>query len=299
MRHLLKKSTKNKLNFFLVAGGFILLFGLLIALFTPNITAWKLSVVDRLLNQAKLEQDDNQRYGLLSQAYLIGLKDPRATEAMAQYWLGRGDVNKAVTTYKDGLVDPNYVALGNLSLRAQNYSKAKDFFNLSLKEGENDEGLVGLANTHFNLGNTTAGCEAATKATKQNLDSASAKAAVASCYMLGGTQAEALGTTPQSTLSDRQVAYYLINNQVYKPGETKLLAIKDKTVGDWLVLSRLASARGEISDAIAKAEQGIALDSSNIDANKELISLYKITGENNKATEYSERLNQLMFVKYR
>ncbi len=295
----MKKSTKNKLNFFLIAGGFILLFGLLIALFTPNITTWRLSVVDRLLNQAKFEQDDNQRYSLLSQAYLIGLKDPRATEALAQYWLGRGDVNRAISVYRDGLINPNYVALGNLSLRAQNYPKAKEFFYLALKEGENDEGLVGLANTEFNLSNIVAGCEAATKATKQNLDSSSAKAAITSCYMLGGTQTESLGNAPQTALSDRQVAYYLISNQVYKPGETKLLAIKDKTVGDWLVLSRLASARGEMSDAITKAEHGIALDSSNVELNKELISLYKITGNNNKAAEYSERLNQLMFVKYR
>lgn len=102
----MKTSQQARLNFFLIAGGFILLIGLLIALFTPEITSWRLSVVDRLLLQAKMSNNDSQRYSILQQAQLIGYHDPQATEALAQYWLSRGELGQAIATYQAGLPSP-------------------------------------------------------------------------------------------------------------------------------------------------------------------------------------------------
>lgn len=295
----MKTSQQARLNFFLIAGGFILLIGLLIALFTPEITSWRLSVVDRLLLQAKMSNNDSQRYSILQQAQLIGYHDPQATEALAQYWLSRGELGQAIATYQAGIAEPNYTALGDLALQAQDYAKAKVFFEKEGNTVETTASLVGEAKANYNTGNITTGCAKATQAAKLSLENVSAKAAITSCYILGGSQVENIGNTTQPVMSERQSAYYLINNQVYKPGEAKLLAVKDKSAGDWLVLARLAAARGELQDATQKAEQGIELERSNIELNKELIVLYNLAGNTNKAQEYSVRLQQLQFDKYR
>ncbi len=146
--------------------------------------------------------------------------------------------------------------------------------------------------------NTQQGCDHATQANKFSLNSTKAKSTITVCTILGGTPKESVGVAPVPAMSEREQAYYLISNQVYRPGEAKLIATKDKAAPDWLLLANLAASRGELSDAIGKAEQGIALDRSNFALNNLLTKLYNLTGDTNKSKEYGNRLEQLKFVKY-
>ncbi len=294
----MKKPASNKYKFFVAAFGLIVTVAVLVALFTPEISAWRLSVVDRLVAQAKTASDESQEYSLLKQANIIGYKDPVATEALAQYWIKRGEQERAIAVYQQGITQPNYIALGNLALSAQNYNQAQKLFALSSKESPTDASLVGEAIAQYNLGNTQQGCNYATQANKFNLNNAKAKAAVMVCSLLGGTPKESVGVTPPTTMSERETAYFLINNQVYKPGENRLTAVTDKVAPDWLLLASLAASRGELDDAIGKAEQGIAIDRSNTSLNEILVKLYNLKGNSNKANEYNTRLEQLKFVKY-
>lgn len=294
----MKKPASNKYKFLDAAFGLIITVGVLVALFMPEISAWRLSVVDRLLAQANTAREDSQRYSLLQQANLIGYKDPVATEAMAQYWIRRGEQEQAIAVYQRGITQPNYIALGNLALSAQNYSQAQKLFATSNKESPTDASLVGEAIAQYNLGNIEQGCNDATQANKFNLNSTKAKAAISICSLLGGTPKESVGVTPLPAMSERETAYFLINNQVYKLGEAKLEAVPSKVAPDWLLLASLAASRGELDDAIGKAEQGIALDRSNSSLNELLVKLYSMTSNTNKANEYSNRLEQLKFVKY-
>jgi Tfp pilus assembly protein PilF len=84
---------------------------------------------------------------------------------------------------------------------------------------------------------------------------------------------------------------------VYKTGEEKLLAVKEKATGDYLVLARLAAARGDIKLAAERAEKGIELDKSNYDLNVALVKYYQILGDKQKEMLYQNRLNELNIIR--
>lgn len=292
------KPSRGQVSFFLIATGFILLVGLLVAVMMPQLTAWRWSVVDRLVAQAKNEQNSQYKLSLLEQAKLIGGQDPVATEALAQFWLNRGEIDKAIAVYQS-VENPNYLRMGYLALNAQDYNKALNLYKKASSDQQSAESLVGEAVASYNQEKISDGCEKSLQAVKLNLQSKSAKAAVTSCVILGGTQAEAVSLAGQQpAMSERETAFFLINNQIYKVGESRLNAITDKTVTDWLVLSRLANVRGDKNLAISQAEKGLELDPSNVDVNTELIKLYRLTGSDAKANELSARLQQLQFTKY-
>lgn len=285
--------SKKQLNFFWIAAGIIVLSALLIALHWPEITAWRWHKVDSLLTEAKHQTSDEDRYSYLQQAHLIDGNDPLATQAMAHFWIDRGEIDKAINVYADSIDKPNYVYLGNLALRAQNYAQALQYFQ-RVNGGESSAaGLVGEAAADFNLEKTADGCTKALQASKSDLSSETAKNLLKSCIILGGSNSEATQLIGSTQLTERQAAYILLDAKIYKQAEQRLASLTDKGTGDYLVLARLAAARGKIADAAKLAEAGIALDKSNIELNKALIQYYSILGDEQKKIIYQNRINEL------
>lgn len=275
-----------------------MLIALLAVALSPQIQAWRRSVIDRLVAQAQHESDQNYRLSLLDQAHLVDSNDPVATEALARYWLNRGETTKAVVVYSTAS-HPNYLRMGYLAQNAHNYSLALNMYKQASGEHQTAESLVGEATALYNQDKIGEGCEKALQAVKLSLQSTAATAAVRSCIILGGTQAEAVSLVGQQpAMSERETAYFLIDNQVFVAGEKKLRDVKVPTVTDWLVLSRLAASKGDIALAILQAEKGYALDPANTDILSTLTKLYTIEHNGSKAQEYSTRLQQLEFVKY-
>lgn len=280
-----------------MATGIILLVGLLIALYSPEIASWRSKTIDSLIHQAKSQTTDEAKYSYLTQAQLVNNTDPIATQAIAKFWIDRGEVERAIGVYTDAIVNPNYSYLGNLALQAQSYNQALVFFQKANKEDKTSASLSGESAALYNLGKISEGCDKATQASKLDLSSEVAKNALTNCITLGGTSADTVSSSSTNTIADRAAAYTLINSSVFKPGEEKLLAVTTKSVADYLVLARLSAARGDIAQAAQRAEQGIALDKSNIDLNKALVTYYGIMGESQKQSLYQNRLNELIIIR--
>ncbi len=285
--------SKKQLNFFWIAAGLILVAALVIALHWPEITAWRWHKVDSLLADAKAEQSAEAQYSYLQQAYLLDSKDPLATEALAQFWIRRGDIDKAIQTYQNSIENPNYVYLGNLALQAQNYPLALQYYKKANGGESSANGLSGEAAADFNLGKIDDGCNKALQASKSDLSSESAKKLLKSCIILGGTSTEATQLIGATQPSDRQAAYILLDAKVYKQAEQKLMSLDSKGSNDYLVLARLTAARGNIAEAAKLAEQGTELDKANIELNKLLVQYYSILGDNAKKQLYQNRLTEL------
>ena len=263
----------------------------------PEITAWRQHKIDSLLQTASQQTNDDSKYYFLQQAHLLGGGDPLATQALAQFWQGRGELEKAIGVYQESIDNPNYIYLGNLALQSQNYVLAQNFFERASKDNKTSASLVGESAALYNLGKISDGCERAVQASKLDLGSIAAKNAVINCISLGGTSAEAIALAGPKPVSAREEAYMLINSRIYKQGEEKLIAVKVKSIGDYLVLARLAAARGDIKSAAELAEQGISLDKSNYDLNVELVRYFNILGDKQKVDIYQARLNDLNIVR--
>lgn len=285
--------SKRQLSFFWIAAGIILLVALLLALHWPEITSWRQHKIDSLLVTAKEQTSLEARYGYLQQAQLVDSKDPLAAQSMAEFWLERGEVDTAITVYRDSIDNPNYVYLGNLALQAQNYSLALHYFKKANGGDSSANGLAGEAAADFNLGKVGDGCSKALQASKSDLSSEAAKNLVKSCIILGGENTEAAQLVGSTQLSDRQAAYILLDAKVYSQAEQKLAKLEAKATGEYLVLARLAAARGNIVEAAKLAEQGIELDKTNILLNKALVQYYTILVDKSKTEQYQNRLSQL------
>lgn len=292
------KKPRTQTSFLIFAVALLLLAGVLIALSLPRITQYRYSVATRLISQASQTQDIDQQKSLFEQAHLIASDSNEATGALARFWLDRGETSKAIAVYESG-PSPDYNRIGSIALSAQDYSEASRLYQKSSKTQPSTDSLTGEAIALYNQDRIADGCAKAVQASKQSLESQTAKNAVLACIILGGTQAEAISLVGQKpAMSDREIANFLINAQIYKVGESKLMSIESKTVTDWLVLSRLAIARGDTNLAISSAEKGIELDRSNVEINRQLVAIYTLSGNTNKAAEYSQRLQQLEFNKY-
>lgn len=291
------KNQISKTNFFVYAAILIIIAALLLLTMQPNITAWRRNVVDKLVAQSKASNNDSTKLGLLQQALLIDNTDPVATESLARFWRGRGEDQKALTVYTNHIAKPNYSYLAILALKAQDYNSALRYAQKSNTKDPNTAGLIAEANALYSLGKVSEGCDLAVKATKLDLNNRSAQDAVINCVILGGKPNEPI-LQPSNNLSEREQAYLLINNYVFNKGEEKLLGVKDKTASDYLVLSRLNSARGELDKAIEYTKKGLGLDVSNIALNKQAVELFKLTNNVPELETYTNRLNQLQFSKY-
>ena len=285
--------SKKQLNFFWIAAGIILLFAVLIVLHWSEISTYRQHKIDSLLTLAGQQNNDEAKFSYLQQAQLVDIHDPLAVQALAQFWMSRGEVDKAIEVYRGGIDNPNYTYLGNMALRGQDYTSALRYFQKA-NGGENSaSGLIGESSAYFNLDKITEGCNKALLASKSDLSSESAKDLLKSCVVLGGNNSEASQLANINQLTDRQVAYLLLQAKVYKQAEQKLLALPEKATSDYLVLARLSAARGDIKGAIEFAEKGVALNKADIELNKALIQYYSINGDSQNKTLYQNRLEEL------
>lgn len=264
----------------------------------PAIARYRASLASRLVEQSLAQDDIKQKLSLLEQAHMVDSSSAVATEALVEFWQSRGEALKAIAVYASSS-QPNYVAMGDLALGAQDYPRALKYFTLASKKQTTAESLVGEATALYNLDKTTEGCKKAVQASKLSLESQLARNAVADCIILGDTLPDAVVLdADRPAMSGREAAYFLVDSRVYKIGETRLLDFKQKTAGDWLVLSKLASARGDLSLAISRLQDGLALDNSSVGLNKQAVTVYRLTADSAKEQEYAGRLRQLEFTKY-
>ena len=271
---------------------------LLLIAFLPSITAWRLTIADKLLDRAKSSQDVQLQYSYLKQANIIGFRDPIASNQLAQFWIGRGEYKKAIDVYRDSIKDPNYVALGILALKARDYELANKYFGVATKQNPTAESNAGEAIALYNLDRIGEGCDKSNTAIKLKLNSDLANKAISSCKILGGTQSDTVINADISSLSERDIGYRLVNSLVLNQGEKKINAIAEKTAPDYLMLSRLLASRGDIDGAIEMVEKGIETDSSISELYNHAIRLYGIKNDTTKIEKYQNRVEQLKFVKY-
>lgn len=264
----------------------------------PELTSWRIRLADNLVEKASRVEDDNQRYSYLKQAYIIGFRDPIASNELANFWIDRGEYKKAIDVYLSNIKDPNYSALGILALKARDYELANKYFKKATADNSTAESNSGEAIALYNLDKINEGCDKANTAIKLNLKSELANKAVESCIILGGTQSDSVRATDISTLSERAIGYKLLDSLVFNQGEKRVNAIADKTAFDYLLLSKLLASQGDIDGAIAKIEEGIAIDKSIADNYIHAIKLYKLKSNISKVEEYQNRLDQLKFEKY-
>ena len=294
----MKKQVKNSNNSVYLSIAVVLVAVLLLVTFLPSITTWRLSIVDRLLQQSKSSQDVQLQYSYLKQANIIGFRDPIASNELAQFWIDRGEYAKAIDVYRYNIQDPNYTSLGILALKARDYESANKYFQLASKQNSTAESNAGEAIALYNLDKISEGCEKSNTAIKLNLNSDLANKAISSCKILGGTQSDTVINADISSLSERDIGYRLVNSLVLNQGEKKINAISEKTALDYLMLSRLLASRGDIDGAITMVEKGIAIDSSINDLYITAIKLHEIKGDTARVENYQDRLEQLKFEKY-
>jgi len=294
----LQKQLNTKKSFVAISVILMLIVGLLVVTFMPEITSWRLSIADNLIAKANATNSESKKYSYLNQANLIGFGDPIASNELAEFWIDRGEYQKAIDVYTKNVKDPNYTALGILSLKARDYEQAKQYFEIANKQNTTAESNAGEALALYNLGKISEGCDKANTAIKLNLTNLLANKAVESCLILGGTLPDSVVATDISSLSDRALAYKLIDAYVYNQGEKRMNTITEKTALDYLVISQLLASQGNIDEAIATVEKGIDIDKSIADIYLHAIRLYNIKGDNSKIQEYQNRLDQLRFEKY-
>jgi tetratricopeptide (TPR) repeat protein len=264
----------------------------------PSITAWRLSITDRLLDKAKNSQDVQLRYSYLKQANIIGFRDSVASNELAQFWIDRGEYKKAIDVYRSSIKDPNNVALGVLALKARDYELANKYFQTATGQNPTAESNAGEAIALYNLDKISEGCDKSNTAIKLNLNSELANKAIGSCKILGGVQSDTVINADISNLSERDIGYRLVDSLVFNQGEKRINAISEKTALDYLILSRLLASRGEIEGAIIAVEKGIEIDRSIIDLYTHAIKLYELKEDSSKITSYQNRVEQLKFEKY-
>lgn len=294
----MKKQLNNKKIFIYLAIVSSVIFGLYIVVMMPEITSWRLRQSDSLIEKANRVEDDGQKYSYLKQANIIGFRDPIASNELANFWIDRGEYKKAIDVYLSNIKDPNYSALGILALKARDYDLANEYFQRATKDNPTAESNAGEAVALYNLEKINEGCDKANTAIKLNLKSELANKAVESCIILGGTQSDSVRATDISALSERAIGYKLLDSLVFNQGEKRVNAIADKTAFDYLLLSKLLASQGDIDGAIAKIEEGIAIDKSISDMYIHAIELYRLKRNTTKVDEYQNRIYQLEFEKY-
>lgn len=255
-------------------------------------------MADDLIEKGQSTTNDSQRYSYLSQANLIAYRDPKASNALAKFWIDRGEYKKAIDIYLSNIKDPNYSALGILALKARDYGLALKYFSIASDHSSTAESRAGEAVSLYNLDRVDEGCGKANEAIKLNLQSKFANQAVESCILLGGSQSDTVRSVDVAGQSERSISYKLLDALVFEQGEQKLADIQEKTALDYLLWSKLLASKGDIKGAIDKVEQGIGIDKSIADMYVHAIKLYELEDDKAKVQQYQQRLDQLKFQKY-
>ena len=293
------KTSKSQNRFTLIAAVVLLISALLIIISIPSINSYRRSIASRLVASSKNQKDIKKQLNLLEQAHLMDSQNTEATDNLVNFWLDRGEVNRAINVYKSSK-NPDYDKIGNLALEAQDYSKALSYFKKSTAGRETSTSLVGESEAQFNLGHNSEGCSKAVSASKLGLSNQAAKSALQVCIILDPTQSEAASLVPKLTMSgDREQGYFLLANKIFKVGESKLSSVSDKSANDWLTLCKLSAARGAIDESIVRCTEGYKLNSSNTLLNSELQKLYDLKSVPSQSNEFANKLKQLQFLDYR
>ena len=180
----MKQNKHNKQRYALIGAiGVILVVAAIWAFSMPAIARYRASLASRLVEQSLAQDDIKQKLSLLEQAHMIDSSSTVATEALVEFWQSRGDTAKAIAAYASSS-QPNYIAMGDLALGAQDYPRALKYFTLASKKQTTAESLVGEATALYNLDKTTEGCKKAVQASKLSLESQPARFWVIPCQML-------------------------------------------------------------------------------------------------------------------
>lgn len=255
---------KRPRSFFIIGATILAAAAVTIGLLMPNLTSAQQKLADSLIAKAQRTQEagDSKLYLLyLHEAELVSPADPRPRSLHGQYYLAAGDYKKAIDIYQDGGVNPNYAYLGNLALKAQDYSRAARYFDKASREGLKTQGLAGKAISYFNLKKISQGCSLADEAFKLDINNRQASRAKAVCVVLSGGEVEDRSLFPElaseQLATKRGRAYFLAGSQVLVAAEAELESSPENTPSDWLFLAKLASSRGEYKKAAADIEQGL------------------------------------------
>jgi Tfp pilus assembly protein PilF len=252
--------------------------------------------VSTLITKSATAKNQAQQEEYLAQANIIGWGGEQAPKALADYYLANGRYDKAWRTLSQWPLKPDYARLGNYALIAQEYTPAQRFYARAISQKGTAAAHVSLAAAQFNRGDLKNGCANAAKATKLDLNYEKAQQMAAVCLLINPKETT-LQRANYPLLASAQLSsargqgVFLIQNKIYKEGE-KRLASTAKAPADWLMLARLASARGDHKLAVQRGEQGINLDRSNPELNRLLADSYRALGQA-KADFYTRRLESL------
>lgn len=268
----------------------------IIALVLPSITKAKNQYLGQRVAEAKIAQnkgDYSTAESILQRANWVSFGDNQVLLALGQTYQADGNLPAAIHAYDQLPFTTGYSRLGRAALSYQDYKRAQSTYIKAVDTWPTAENYAALAISEYNIGRVKAGCEAAQVAAKASLANPDASQAQLACLLLEDKFDQARQDFPAltSTLSNspRAIAYALVKAGVVKPGEDKLLKINIKTTGDWLLLARIAAARGELKTAVARTEAGLKLNTADLALNQAAASYYATLDNQAKATFYRQR----------
>ena len=273
----------------------------IIALVLPQIVKAKNRYLDQRITEAKTAQsagDFNSAESILERANWVSFGDSRVLLALGQIYQTDGNLPAAIQSYDQLPFTTGYTRLGQAALSYQDYKLAQKVYARAVKTWPMAQNYAALASAEYNLGQTKAGCTAAQAAAKASLVNPEAAQAQLVCLLLQGKLDQARQDFPTLTASltssPRATAYSLVQAGAIKPGEDKLLKVSEKTTGDWLLLARIAAARGDLKTAAARAESGLKLNLADLALNQAASTYYKSLGNQTKADFYRQRASSTL-----
>jgi len=242
---------------------------------------------DKIINLAG-QSSGQTKANLLSQAVMINNGDPLATEYLAEYYRSIGDYKKVIATYQLSPASNNGIYLGNLALKASDYTLAKSLFNKSNNQERTAESLSGLALVEFATNHNSEGCSLASQAKKLNLSSAVADRANVICEIQNGS----------STLNPRRQAFLLAESSLYTKSIEKFQTIDSKSSADWLMLSELYKAVGDSASSDKAISSGLSQDPTNKYLLTAQANILEKSEKSSDAKTLRDRLKDLEFANF-
>ena len=287
----MKLKTLNRadnFSFGLIAALVLLCSGLLLATHLSDIKSWQITQADKIINLAG-QSSGQARANLLYQATMINNGDPLATEYLAEYYRSIGDYKKIISTYQLSPASNNSIYLGNLALKASDYTLAKSLFDKSNSQERTAESLSGLALVEFATNHNSEGCSLASQAKKLNLSSAIADKVNVICEIQNGN----------SLLSPRRQAFLLAESSLYAKSIEKFQTISTKSSSDWLLLAELYKAVGDSASSDKAISSGLSQDPTNKNLLMAQASLLESSGKSSDAKLLRDRLQDLEFSNFK
>lgn len=275
----------NSFSFSFIAILVVITAGLLLAVSIPSIKSWQINQIDKLVADANKQNNSSQKQAKFRQAAIFGINDPVAIENLANSYWKVGEYSKVIATYQASWTSINDLYLGTTALKSDQPLLAKLFFSNADKAGESAESQAGLASVAYTENRVDEGCNHADKAKKLNLSSSSANQASQICLVLKNL----------SPLTERERTYLLLNSYIFDIGLSRLETIPSKTVGDWLLLTRVYSGRGELKKAESTVRNGLIQNPSSQPLLSMVIQILDANGKNGESATYQQRLKDLQF----